>query len=174
MNVDAVVDNKKKTTMLDLIGSPSFNYEAAAVSLNTANARVSKNNKLRNINLSLEALGFAPGPVGLGADALNALLYSMQGKYQDAVLSSVAMVPVVGSVAASKKKIKQFNRVWETGLEENKNYLVWERADNDMIVITKDKGSKNYVVENLETGDRFDALSLESAKEIGSIFESMF
>ena len=49
----------KKTTMLDLAGSPSFNYEAAAVSLNTANAtRTPKNNTLRNINLSLEAFTF--------------------------------------------------------------------------------------------------------------------
>lgn len=43
MNVDAVVSDKTKTTMLDLAGSPSFNYEAAAVSLNTANAtRISR------------------------------------------------------------------------------------------------------------------------------------
>ena len=28
----------KKTTMLDLAGSPSFNYEAAADALNTSNA----------------------------------------------------------------------------------------------------------------------------------------
>ena len=54
MNADVVVSDKTKTTMLDLAGSPSFNYEAAAVSLNTANAtRVSENNTLRNINLSL-------------------------------------------------------------------------------------------------------------------------
>ena len=52
MNVDAVVSDKKKTTMLDLVGSPSFNYEAAAVSLNTANAtRVSKNTQANIVEL---------------------------------------------------------------------------------------------------------------------------
>ena len=67
------MSDKKKTTMLDLAGSPSFNYEAAAVSLNTANTDPSsKNNLLRNINLSLEALGFTPGPTGFGADIVDA------------------------------------------------------------------------------------------------------
>ena len=109
MNVDAVVSDKTKTTMLDLAGSPSFNYEAAAVSLNTANAtRVSENNTLRNINLSLEALGFTPGPTGFGADIANSILYALQGKGTDAVLSGAAGIfGVVGSVAAKKVKVEK-------------------------------------------------------------------
>ena len=109
MNVDAVVSDKTKTTMLDLAGSPSFNYEAAAVSLNTANAtRVSGNNTLRNINLSLEALGFTPGPTGFGADIANSILYALQGKGTDAALSGAAGIfGVVGSVAAKKIKVER-------------------------------------------------------------------
>ncbi len=90
--------------MLDLAGSPSFNYEAAAVSLNTANAtRVSENNLLRDINLSLEALGFTPGPAGFGADIANSILYALQGKGTDALLSGAAGIfGVTGSIAAKK------------------------------------------------------------------------
>jgi hypothetical protein len=51
VNVDAVVSDKKKTTMLDLAGSPSFNYEAAAVSLNTANATRTSNAFRKTKNL---------------------------------------------------------------------------------------------------------------------------
>ena len=39
-----------------------------------------------------------------------------------------------------------------------------------MIVITKTKGTKDYWVENLETGDRFCAGTLETAKEVGYLY----
>jgi hypothetical protein len=41
------MSDKKKTTMLDLAGSPSFNYEAAADALNTSNTEPSSKNKNR-------------------------------------------------------------------------------------------------------------------------------
>ena len=63
----------------------------------------------------------------------------------------------------------KFNRVWETSLEENKDYLLWEREDNDNVIITKMKGEKIYQVENLETGVSERLLSLRTAKEFGQI-----
>jgi hypothetical protein len=102
------MSDKKKTTMLDLAGSPSFNYEAAADALNTSNASPSsKNNTLRNINLSLEALGFTPGPTGFAADIANTALYAIQGKFGDAALSALAVTPIVGSIAAKKIKLER-------------------------------------------------------------------
>ena len=95
-----------KTTMLDLAGSPSFNYEAAADALNTSNTDPSSKNKnRRNIHLALAAAGMTPGPVGFGADFVDALLYTVEGKFGDAALSSVAMIPFVGQVAAAKRSV---------------------------------------------------------------------
>lgn len=68
-----------------------------------------------------------------------------------------------------KEKTMKFNRVWETSLEENKDYLLWEREDNDNVIITKMKGEKIYQVENLETGVSERLLSLRTAKEFGQI-----
>ena len=46
------MSDKKKTTMLDLVGSPSFNYTAAADALNTADAiRVTKKTKKDVVDL---------------------------------------------------------------------------------------------------------------------------
>ena len=96
----------KKTTMLDLAGSPSFNYEAAADALNTSNTNPSSKNKnRRNIHLALAAAGMTPGPVGFGADFVDALLYTVEGKFGDAALSSVAMIPFVGQIAAAKRSV---------------------------------------------------------------------
>ena len=104
------MSDKKKTTMLDLVGSPSFNYTAVAESLNTAEAtsakkNMVKNNNRRNIHLTLAGMGFTPGPVGFAADFADALLYTVEGKFGDAAVSSVAMIPFVGSIAASKRKV---------------------------------------------------------------------
>jgi frataxin-like iron-binding protein CyaY len=64
-----------------------------------------------------------------------------------------------------KEKTMKFIKV-----ETQQGYLVWERQDNDMIVITKTKGTKDYWVENLETGDRFCAMTLETAKAVGCTY----
>ena len=100
------MSDKKKTTMLDL-SSPAFSYEAAADALNVVGDK-EKNRKinLRNVNTALDIAGFTPGPAGFGADFINTILYGLQGKFGDAALSSVAMVPFVGSIVANKKKLK--------------------------------------------------------------------
>jgi len=113
------MSDKKKTTMLDLAGSPSFNYEAAADALNTSNAtpkqkELNRAINLRNVNIALDLAGFTPGPVGFGADFINTILYGLQGKFGEAALSSVAMVPVVGSIMANRKKLEQ---LYDSGVE---------------------------------------------------------
>ena len=97
------MSDKKKTTMLDL-SSPAFSYEAAADALNVVRDK-EKNRKinLRNVNTALDIAGFYPGAAGFGADFINTILYGLQGKFGDAALSSVAMVPFVGSIVANKK-----------------------------------------------------------------------
>ena len=64
-------------------------------------------------------------------------------------------------IKKEEKKVK-FNKV-----ETQQGYLVWERQDNNMIVITKTKGTKDYWVENLDTGNSYTAGSLKESKEIG-------
>lgn len=125
----------KKTTMLDLAGSPSFNYEAAAVSLNTSNAspkqkELNRAINLRNVNTALDLAGFTPGPVGFGADFINTILYGLQGKFGEAALSSVAMLPVVGSIAANKKYLEQ---LYESGDE----FVTFYRGVDDSVPLDK-------------------------------------
>jgi len=151
----------KKTTMLDLAGSPSFNYEAAAVSLNTANAsRVSENNTLRNINLSLEALGFTPGPTGFAADIANTALYAIQGKFGDAALSALAVTPIVGSIAAKKIKLE---RAIQAG-EETVTFYRGVRVGDQPVTAPKnlkyfdEQAGENIFVPGSFKGDRFDPM----------------
>ena len=54
------MSDKKKITMLDLVGSPSFNYTAAADALNTTNRKQLKKQKnTEGIHNFLMGLGFA-------------------------------------------------------------------------------------------------------------------
>ena len=125
----------KKTTMLDLAGSPSFNYEAAADALNTSNTspkqkELNRAINLRNVNTALDLAGFAPGPAGFAADFVNTILYGLQGKFGEAALSSVAMVPVVGSIAANKKYLEQ---LYKSGDE----FVTFYRGVDDSVPLDK-------------------------------------
>ena len=64
---------------------------------------------------TLDWLGFLPGPAGMAADAVNALLYSAEGKHEEAAMSTLAIIPVVGEkVAATKhlqKTLKTYNKM---------------------------------------------------------------
>jgi len=129
VNVDAVVSDKKKTTMLDLAGSPSFNYEAAAVSLNTANAtRTSRqlqsdsvemdrrekiHRALQNFGLASAGASIASPPTALFteiaggiADLTDGILYSLEGEHGNAALSYASILPVVGAAVAAKRGMK--------------------------------------------------------------------
>jgi hypothetical protein len=64
-----------------------------------------------------------------------------------------------------KEKTMKFNRYYNDEL----TYLVWEREDNNNVIITKMRGSKTYKVENLETGYSETLTSLRTAKEFGQI-----
>ena len=49
------------------------------------------------VHETLDWLGFLPGPAGRAADAVNALLYADEGKYKEATMSTLAIIPVFGS-----------------------------------------------------------------------------
>jgi len=53
------------------------------------------------------------------------------------------------------------------GIEFRLDYLIWEREDNNKVIITKMRGTSDYVVENLKTGNIHFLYSLADAKEIG-------
>lgn len=136
MNVDAVVSDKKKTTMLDLAGSPSFNYEAAAVSLNTANAtRTSRKlqsdsvemDRREKIHRALQNFGLATAGASIAspvtapvteiaggvADLIDGVLYSLEGEHGNAALSYASILPVVGAAVAAKRGMKLAEKAGE-------------------------------------------------------------
>ena len=51
----------------------------------------------------------------MAADAVNALLYSAEGKHEEATMSAIAIIPVVGQKAAATKQVrkalKTYNRM---------------------------------------------------------------
>ena len=136
MNVDAVVSDNKKTTMLDLAGSPSFNYEAAAVSLNTANAtRISRqlqsdsvemdrrekiHRALQNFGLATAGASIASPPTALFteiagsiADLTDGILYSLEGEHGNAALSYASILPFVGAAVVAKRGMKVAEKAGE-------------------------------------------------------------
>tara|TARA_R100001198_G_scaffold46386_1_gene25799 strand:+ start:721 stop:1845 length:1125 start_codon:yes stop_codon:yes gene_type:complete len=147
VNVDAVVSDKKKTTMLDLAGSPSFNYEAAAVSLNTANAtRVSKNTQANIVELdrvgkiqkALQRFSLATAGASIAspltapitetaggiADFIDGTLYLLDREYGNASLSYASILPVMGQLIASRKALKAMK-------DNNVEYYTFYRAVGD-------------------------------------------
>lgn len=51
--------------------------------------------------------------------------------------------------------------------ENTRGYEVWERQDNENVVITKTHGTKDYWVENLDTNNSTCVGTLKEAKKIG-------
>jgi len=123
------VSDKKKTTMLDLVGSPSFNYTAAADALNTAEAiRVTKKTKKdvveldrrEKIHRALQRFGLATAGASIAspvtapvteiaggiADLTDGVLYSLEGEHGNAALSYASILPVVGAAVAAKRGMK--------------------------------------------------------------------
>lgn len=47
------------------------------------------------------------------------------------------------------------------------DYLVWENTHNNKIVITKMRGTKTYILENLYSCEMIEFDNLESAKRVG-------
>ena len=122
--------------MLDLAGSPSFNYEAAAVSLNTANAtRVSRqlqsdsvemdrrekiHRALQNFGLATAGASIASPPTALFteiaggiADLTDGILYTLEGEHGNAALSYASILPVVGAAVAAKRGMKVAEKAGE-------------------------------------------------------------
>lgn len=115
--------------MLDLAGSPSFNYEAAAVSLNTANAtRTSRKlqsdsvemDRREKIHRALQNFGLATAGASIAspvtapvteiaggvADLIDGVLYSLEGEHGNAALSYASILPYVGAAVAAKRGMK--------------------------------------------------------------------
>ena len=59
----------------------------------------------KDIHNALDAIGMVPG-IGEPADALNAFLYSAEGKYKDAAISVAAMIPIIGGTKNAKKLLE--------------------------------------------------------------------
>ena len=122
--------------MLDLAGSPSFNYEAAAVSLNTANAtRTSRQlqsdsvemDRREKIHRALQNFGLATAGASIAspvtapvteiaggvADLIDGVLYSLEGEHGNAALSYASILPVVGAAVAAKRGMKVAEKAGE-------------------------------------------------------------
>lgn len=180
MNVDAVVDNKKKTTMLDLAGSPSFNYESAAVSLNTANAtRTSRklqsdsvemdrrekiHRALQNFGLASAGASIASPPTALFteiaggiADLTDGILYSLEGEHGNAALSYASILPVVGAAVAAKRGMKVAEKAGEELIDVYHGFESQYIKDN----IIKEGGERIAVGRQHRFFERLDDEQLE-------------
>lgn len=150
--------------MLDLAGSPSFNYEAAAVSLNTANAtRVSRqlqsdsvemdrrekiHRALQNFGLATAGASIASPPTALFteiagsiADLTDGILYSLEGEHGNAALSYASILPYVGGAVAAKRGMKLAEKADEELIDVYHGY----RKSDESNKIIDFKGEK-YVV----------------------------
>lgn len=180
MNVDAVVDNKKKTTMLDLAGSPSFNYEAAAVSLNTANAtRTSRKlqsdsvemDRREKIHRALQNFGLATAGASIAspvtapvteiaggvADLIDGVLYSLEGEHGNAALSYASILPVVGAAVAAKRGMKLAEKADEELIDVYHGY----RKSDESNKIIDFKGEKYLVGGQYRWFDELDDKQLD-------------
>jgi hypothetical protein len=180
VNVDAVVSDKKKTTMLDLAGSPSFNYEAAAVSLNTANAtRTSRklqsdsvemdrrekiHRALQNFGLATAGASIASPPTALFteiagsiADLTDGILYSLEGEHGNAALSYASILPVVGAAVAAKRGMKVAEKAGEELIDVYHGY----RKSDESNKIIDFKGEKYLVGGQYRWFDELDDKQLD-------------
>lgn len=150
--------------MLDLAGSPSFNYEAAAVSLNTANAtRTSRklqsdsvemdrrekiHRALQNFGLATAGASIASPPTALFteiagsiADLTDGILYSLEGEHGNAALSYASILPYVGAAVAAKRGMRLAEKADEELIDVYHGY----RKSDESNKIIDFKGEK-YVV----------------------------
>lgn len=68
--------------------------------------KTNKKKKTDGLHMLLDAGGYAPGPIGAVSDAVNAVTYLAEGDVSNAVLSAVAVVPVVGDGIKAAKTVK--------------------------------------------------------------------
>ena len=115
--------------MLDLVGSPSFNYTAAADALNTADSiRVTKKtqkdvvelDRREKIHRALQNFGLATAGASIAspltapiteiaggvADLTDGILYTLEGEHGNAALSYASIFPVVGYAVAAKRGMR--------------------------------------------------------------------
>ena len=130
------MSDKKKTTMLDLVGSPSFNYTAVADALNTADAiRVNKKtqkdvvelDRREKIHRALQRFGLGTAGASIAspvtapvteiaggvADLIDGVLYSLEGEHGNAALSYASILPVVGAAVAAKRGMRLAEKAGE-------------------------------------------------------------
>lgn len=101
------MSDKKKTTMLDLSGSPEFNSIAAADALNVIKNRQGGNKDIRD---TLDWAGLLSGPfepVGIGADILSGLISLSKGDYERAGWSGTAAIPGLGLLSSTRKLFRK-------------------------------------------------------------------
>ena len=101
------MSDNKKTTMLDLSGSPEFNSIAAADALNTVKNRQKSNKDIRD---TLDWAGLLSGPlepIGIGADVLSGILSLAKGDYERAGMSGIGAVPGLGVLAGTGKLFRK-------------------------------------------------------------------
>ena len=160
------MSDKKKTTMLDLSGSPEFNSVAAADALNTANAthgmrEANKSavelDRREKVHRALQRFGLATAgasmaspltapiteSVGAVSDFIDGVLYNLEGKHGQATLSYAMILPVVGAFAA----IRRTQKIAEESGE--KIYDVYRAVDSeDLSKTIREVKGQEYVVGN--------------------------
>lgn len=66
------------------------------------------------IHDTLDIAGLSPDGIGAAADALNSVLYGLEGDVENAIISAAAVVPVVGDKAKIGKALKKADQAIDT------------------------------------------------------------
>jgi hypothetical protein len=113
------------------------------------------------VHSALDTAGFIPG-LGEIADGLNGLIYLGEGRYIEASVSALAMIPILGDLGKAGKLTAAIGKEL---LEEGAEKLVKEAAEEFVEVVAKETGEQ--VAENLakETGEELLATTTKETLE---------
>tara|TARA_Y100001938_G_C7970242_1_gene368950 strand:+ start:122 stop:724 length:603 start_codon:yes stop_codon:yes gene_type:complete len=101
--------------MADKTNDQAFGYVSTATDNTRVDNIFSEPDRLNitDVHNALMVSGMVPG-IGNIADAADALLYTIEGKFGDAALSAASMLPIAGQMVSAKKLLKKAKEAGET------------------------------------------------------------
>jgi hypothetical protein len=113
---------------------------------------------------ALDVVGFIPG-LGEIADGLNGLIYLGEGRYLEATISALAMIPVAGDVG---KAGKWGLNIGQEVLQEAAEKVVKETAEELIEKATKESLDNAAILAFKETGEEATKKTIQEALEEGA------
>ena len=136
--------------MADRIDNQTFGYVSAATDNTRVDNLFNKPKRIgsEEIHRALAVAGMSPG-LGNIADAADALLYTLEGKFTDAALATASMIPMAGQMVSAKKLLKAAREAGETttiyrGMDK---WYPGKMVENDMFI-----GGGKYAKDDWQKG----------------------